>query len=120
MGQKVRDRVLSALGGLLVLLCSLSILGVVLWLLIENLPSSGEPCRTLLFFGCLGIMPFGTVAVFAIRDIRNSWRSLDRMEAYMSSLGEKERRKLQDVMAHAEDISVEIDAEGRRHFVPED
>ena len=42
------------------------------------------------------------------------------MEAYMSSLGEKERRKLQDVMAHAEDISVEIDAEGRRHFVPED
>lgn len=116
--QKVRDRVLSALGGLLVLLCSLSILGVVLWLLIENLPSSGEPCRTLLFFGCFGIIPFGTVAVFAIRDIRNSWRDLDRMEAYMSSLSEEERRELQDAMAHAEDVSVEIDAEGRRHFVP--
>ena len=110
--RKVRDRVSSAFGGLLVLLCSLSILGVVFGLLIENLPSSGEPCRTLLFFGCFGIIPFGTVAVFAIRDIRNSWRNLDRMEACMSSLGEEERRELQDAMAHAEDASVEIDADG--------
>lgn len=118
--QKVHDLILSALGGLIVLFLSFSILGMVIWFFVEEVLSGGETSRTLIICGCLGILPFGIVAVFAIRNIRKSWRNLDRMETFISSLSEEERRELLDMMSSSEDVSIGVDAEGCRHFVSED
>lgn len=49
-----------------------------------------------------------------------SWRNLDRMETFISSLSEEERRELLDMMSSSEVVSIGVDAEGCRHFVSED
>lgn len=117
--QKLFNRVIASLGGMIVLALDAVPLGVSLWFVCYCASNDCDPNRNrAVVVGCVSTLLFGAIAWVAVRNIVQSCKNVSEMERFIGSLSPSEHSEFLKTIGEAEDVEVWVDERGRRTFVP--